>query len=97
MNFSEALDAVKSGRQVSRTGWNGSQMGIYMFIYLVPGSQFQVNRQPLLSVLPHGTEVTYRPHIDLMMIDDSGDITAQVWQPSNGDVMVDDWELVDYI
>jgi len=86
MNFSQALDEIKAGKRLCRGGWNGQGM----FVFLVPGSNFKVNREPLLSILGEGSDVTYRPHIDLC--DVSG--TVGVWQPSMGDVMADDWFVV---
>lgn len=53
MNFSDALTAIKIGKRVARAGWNGKGM----FIFLVPGSTFIVNREPLLSILGEGTQV----------------------------------------
>ena len=86
MNFSEALDNIKEGKRLARGGWNGKKM----FIFLVPGSNFTVNREPLLSILGEGTEATYRPHID--MKDAEGKIVP--WLASQTDIMADDWEIV---
>ena len=61
-----------------------------MFVFLVNGSNFTVNREPLKSILGEGTEVTYAPHIDLHRPDG----VISVWQPSMGDVMADDWYVV---
>ena len=65
MNFGSALEALKGGMKVSRSGWNGKGM----YVFLVHGSSFEVNREPLLSVLGVGTMATYRPHIDLCAAD----------------------------
>ena len=86
MNFSDALNAIKEGKRVSRSGWNGK--GIFLF--LVAGSNFKVNREPLLSIMGEGTEVTYRPHID--MKDAEGKIVP--WLASQTDLMADDWGVV---
>jgi hypothetical protein len=86
MNFSDALTKIKEGHRLARAGWNGKGM----FVFLVAGSHFKVNREPLLSILGEGTEVTYRPHIDICTADGS----ISVWQPSMGDVMAEDWEVV---
>lgn len=56
-------------------------------IFLVDGSQFVVNRAPLLGIFPEGTEVTYRPHVD--MIGANGSVGT--WAPSMVDLMTDDW------
>lgn len=86
MDFSDALDFIKKGARLRRAGWNGKGM----FVFLVNGSNFKVNREPLLSILGEGTEVTYQPHIDISHPDGS----ISVWQPSTGDVMAEDWEIV---
>ncbi|WP_299085182.1 DUF2829 domain-containing protein [uncultured Ruegeria sp.] len=87
MNFGHALQAIKEGKRLARKGWNGKDM----FVFLVSGSHFKVNREPLLSILGEGTGVDYRPHIDLKQPDGS----IGVWQPSMGDVMADDWYIVE--
>jgi hypothetical protein len=84
--FGAAVEALKAGQRVARAGWNGKGM----FLFLVNGSRFKVNREPLLSILGEGTEVDYHAHIDLK--------TAQgyvvPWQPSQADVLSNDWQIV---
>lgn len=83
MDFGEAIRAVKAGHRVARAGWNGSGM----FLFLVPGSTFTVNRPPLLGIYPEGTEVQYHAHIDMK--------TAQgyvvPWLASQADMLAEDW------
>lgn len=83
LSFSEALVHLKGMSKVARKGWNGTGM----FVFLVPGSVFNVNRPPLLGIYPEGTEITYLSHIDIRTA--SGGIST--WAPSNGDVLADDW------
>jgi len=87
MNFGEALTAIKAGKRVARAGWNGKGM----FLFLVPGSTFTVNREPLLSIMGEGTQVQYHAHIDMK--------TAQgyvvPWLASQADLLSEDWEIVD--
>ena len=85
--FSYALELVKHGTKVAREGWNGKGM----FIFLVPGSQFQVNRPPLLGIYPEGTEISYHAHIDMKTA--AGDIVP--WVASQTDLLADDWVVVD--
>ena len=66
MNFSQALESIKLGSRVAREGWNGKKM----FLFLVPGSRFRVNRAPLLGIYPEGTEIDYCPHIHMKTADD---------------------------
>lgn len=86
LNFGQALDALKAGKKVSRAGWNGKGM----FLFLVPGSTFQVNRAPLLGIYPEGTTIDYCPHIDMRTAD--GKIVR--WLASQTDVLGDDWGVV---
>ncbi len=87
MNFGSALQALKNGQKVAREGWNGKGM----FLFLVPGSVFKVNRAPLLGIYPEGTEINYRPHIDMKTVD--GEIVP--WVASQTDVLAEDWCVVE--
>jgi len=86
LTFSAALEQIKAGRRLARAGWNGKDM----FIFLVAGSTFRVNRAPLLGIYPEGTEVAYHAHIDMK--------TAQgyvvPWLASQADLLADDWIVV---
>jgi hypothetical protein len=86
MNFGEAIEAMKNGYKVARQNWNGKGM----FIFLVPGSTFIVNRPPLLGIYPEGTEITYQPHIDMKTAD--GRIVP--WLASQSDMLDTDWMIV---
>lgn len=86
MNFSQALALVKEGERVSRAGWNGKGM----FIFLVPGSTFTVNRPPLMGIYPAGTEVRYHAHIDMKTADDM----VVPWLASQTDLLAEDWGVI---
>lgn len=83
LNFGQALEELKAGNKVARRGWNGKSM----FLFLVPGSVFKVNRPPLLGIYPEGTEITYCPHVDMKTAD--GKVVP--WLASQSDVLADDW------
>lgn len=87
MNFGEALVAIKSGKKVQRSGWNGKGM----FLFLVPGSTFTVSRPPLLGIYPEGTVINYCPHIDMKTADDK----VVPWLASQTDVLAEDWQTLD--
>lgn len=88
LTFSEALVLLKQGKRVEREGWNGKGM----FLFLVPGSHFKVNRAPLLGIYPEGTGIDYRPHIDMKTA--QGDVVP--WVASQSDLLADDWlEVLD--
>lgn len=82
-DFSTALKALRAGKRVARAGWNGKGM----FIYIVPGSEFTVNRFPLNKFVDEGEVVTYRSHIDMKTADDE----FVPWIASQSDLLADDW------
>ena len=86
LTFGLAVEALKKGQKLARAGWNGKGM----FVFLVYGSTFSVSRAPLLGIFPEGTEINYRPHIDIKNVDGS----ISTWVPSIGDVMAEDWAIV---
>ena len=86
MDFGEALAELKAGRRVAREGWNGKDM----FLFLVPGSTFKVNRLPLLGIYPEGTEIRYHSHVDIKTA--QGDIVP--WLASQTDLLAEDWMVL---
>ena len=83
--FSIALERLKSGDKVQRVGWNGKGM----FIFLVNGSTFIVNRPPLLGIYPEGTEVRYHAHVDMK----TADGMVVPWLCSQTDMLAEDWQI----
>jgi hypothetical protein len=86
MNFGQALEALKRGEKVSREGWNGKGM----FLFLVPGSTFEVSRLPLLGIYPAGTVINYHAHVDMKTA--QGDVVP--WLCSQTDMLAEDWGIV---
>ena len=86
-SFSWALQLIKDGRKLARKGWNGKDM----FVFLVNGSRFTVNRPPLLGVYKEGTVIDYHAHIDMKTVD--GKIVP--WLCSQTDMLAEDWMLVE--
>ena len=87
LTFGQAIEALKQGKKVARAGWNGKGM----FLFLVPGSTFKVNRSPLLGIYPESTEVNYCSHIDMKTADDK----VVPWLVSQTDVLAEDWDIVE--
>lgn len=82
-----AVKQMHNGSCVRRSGWNGKEM----FIFLVPGSTFEVNRAPLLGIYPAGTVLNYQPHVDMRTA--TGQIVP--WLCSQSDLLATDWELAE--
>jgi hypothetical protein len=86
VSFGHAVEALKQGKKVSREGWNGKGM----FLFLVPGSTFKVDRAPLNTIYPEGTSINYQPHIDMKTAQD----TVVPWLASQSDVLAEDWIIL---
>lgn len=86
LTFSTALALLKDGQRLQRAGWNGNGM----FVFLVPGSTFKVNRPPLLGIYPEGTEINYHGHVDIRNAE--GQIVP--WNASQSDLLAEDWQTV---
>lgn len=86
LSFGDAIEYLKRGFKVARKGWNGKGM----FLFLVQGSRFKVNRPPLLGIYEEGTEINYHAHIDMKTADNQ----VVPWLASQTDMLADDWEIV---
>ncbi len=86
-DFSQALKFIKEGLRVTRKGWNGKKM----YVFLVPGSTFKVNRPPLLGIYPEGTVINYHAHVDMK----TADGTIVPWLCSQTDMLAEDWTYDD--
>lgn len=86
LSFGDALVYLKAGFKVARVNWNGKGM----FLFLVPGSTFNVNRPPLLGIYPEGTPIKYHSHIDMKTADNQ----IVPWIASQSDILECDWLVI---
>lgn len=84
MNFGEALQALKDGKKVERSGWNGKGM----FIYHVPASTFKTLTD--VAKKEFGEEVQYNQYIAIKNVNG----TVSTWVPSINDCFAEDWQIV---
>lgn len=89
ITFGLAVEAMKKGLKVARSGWNGKDMyAVYMPGY-PEGVQVNEITQKQHGV-PEGTKFVYRPYFQLY--------TAQkdvaMWSPSTSDSLADDWFIL---
>jgi hypothetical protein len=88
MNFGQALELLKAGKCCARKSWKEkSESERDMFVFLVPASDFKVNRHPLLGIYPEDTEIHYNAHIDVKR----GDNNVSPWTALQSDMLADDW------
>ena len=83
MKFGEALELVKTGTNlIRRAGWNGKGQHVYledMLSHTIPDGVFKGIRREYLPVLVlFNAQQQHQPG----------------WLPSMGDLMAEDWELV---
>lgn len=92
MNFGGAIEALKSGSKVARTGWNGKGM----WLVLVPGTQGAELRHgtPYHNALGQDT-CDILPHIDMWTTNADGRrAMLPGWLASQSDMLAEDWVLV---
>lgn len=85
MDFGHALEALKHGKCVARTGWNGKNM----FLYLVEGIKLQ-------NALEYGYgEYQGEPTItDTIAMKTAQNTIVIGWLASQADMLADDWMIV---
>lgn len=83
MNFGEAIQALKEGKMVQRTGWNGKGM----HIYLEDGRTMKIG-----AGVFKGQTRTIDPVICMF----TAHGTHQPgWLASQADMLAEDWQIVD--
>ena len=86
LNFGQALDAIKAGKRIARTGWNGKGM----FVYLVPPASYPVQTGAAKAHFGAGAMVPYNAYMAIKNVDG----TVSTWVPSVNDCLATDWGLV---
>ena len=96
MNFGLALEAMRKGKFVARTGWNGKGM----FVYLVEGTTVPVENLRGNCAKAIAASTNTAPvqdicgHIDMKAAD--GSIVVG-WLASQTDMLADDWQIVEAV
>lgn len=86
LNFGQALDAIKAGKRIARTGWNGRGM----FVYLVPPASYPVQTGAAKAHFGAGAMVPYNAYMAIKNVDG----TVSTWVPSVNDCLAVDWGVV---
>jgi hypothetical protein len=98
MSFGLAIDALKKGHRVARSGWNGRGM----WLVLVPGTKLAQLKEgtPYATALSaaNGSAVNaceILPHIDMYTTNAQGRrAMLPGWLASQTDMLSDDWEII---
>ena len=84
MDFGKALEALKAGKQVHRTGWNGKGM----FLYYVPANNYPAVTEVAKNTF--GESVPYREYIAMKTVNNK----VVPWVASQSCLLAEDWEVV---
>lgn len=84
MNFSEALEVIKDGGVVHRSGWSGQGQ----FIYYVPEAKYPAITD--IAKKTFGKEVPYGAYIAMK----TNENTVVPWLASQTDLLAEDWLVI---
>lgn len=96
LKFGDAITAAKDGKRISREGWNGKGM----FVFMQVPSEIGADIVPRMTSLPEpvkaefvkrGEPLRYSNQFALVKQDNS----INGWAPSAADALAEDWEVLD--
>lgn len=96
LNFCGAIDALKSGKRLTREGWNGKDMFVFkqipaeIALDIIPKMQ-SVPEDVKLKMLADGTTLKYTNQ--LAIVNKNGNVNS--WLPSVEDIFAEDWIILD--
>jgi Protein of unknown function (DUF2829). len=103
MNFAYALQALKDGQRVARTGWNGKGM----FVFMQVPSEIKKEIVPKMQSLPQSVKDEFEKRFNdpnqqidsiyynnqFAIVSASNMITG--WSPSVTDTLAEDWTVLE--
>jgi hypothetical protein len=89
LSFSAALDALKAGERVARSGWNGKGMFVVLQRGYPDGIPINANTAEATG-LPVGTVCRFLPYLMMRTVDGS----FVPWLISQTDALADDWTVL---
>jgi hypothetical protein len=95
LNFGEAIQALKDGKLVARSGWNGKGMFIVKQIPSVIGIEIIPRMQSLPQSVKNVLIEREQPicyESQMLIINSLG--RADSWVPSSSDCFAEDWQII---
>jgi Protein of unknown function (DUF2829) len=86
LTFGLAVEALKKGHKVARTGWNGKGM----FVYLVPAASYPAQTGAAKGHFGDGAMVPYNAYMAIKNVNE----TVSTWVPSVNDCLAEDWSIL---
>lgn len=88
VGFAIALIALKCGKRVTRQGWNGKGM----YLYMVPANRYPPTTKAGYDIASGPNhDVPYRAYIAMKTVDN--DVVP--WVASQSDLLMDDWLILE--
>ena len=87
LSFGTAIEALKRGAKLARSGWNGKGM----FIYHVAANSYPAQTGVAKAFFGESAMVPYNAYLAIKNVDG----TVSTWVPSINDVLSDDWLIVE--
>jgi hypothetical protein len=93
LNFGQAIEALKDGKRVSREGWNGKDM----YLWLLPAAKVKAEwcREPHLKAMAEaqpGHEIEALGSIRMLTADKK---VLTGWLASQTDMLAEDWQILE--
>lgn len=86
-DFGNALKALRVGHKITRSGWNGKGM----FIYLVPANSYPAQTDVARAEFgKFGNMVPYREYLAMKTVNNE----IVPWVASQTDILANDWMVV---
>lgn len=94
MTFGQALEAVKQGKKIARSGWNGKNMWVAMKKGKVLDlAKHDIWTQHVKDVaVANGGTVEILSYLTMKTVDNK---IVMGWLASQTDMLADDWEIVE--
>jgi len=86
MSFGHAIEMLKLGQKVARSGWNGKGM----FLYLVPPGEYPARTEAAKAYWGDDALVPYGAYIAMKTAQEN----VVPWLASQTDVLAEDWQTV---
>ena len=92
LSFGEAIECLKNGLKVARSGWNGKGMFLYLVKGVtIPKTSLRNEAAKAIDILEQNETVIINSHIDMKAAD--GSIVIG-WLASQTDMLANDWIVV---
>ena len=97
LSYGEALEAAKQGKRISREGWNGKGM----FVFMRPGDKLSKDFLPNVKGLPERVKtflvgldrgIDFLPYLCMWS---AGGEVVNGWLTSQTDALSEDWCILD--